>query len=91
MNPLIKCCGYYCSCLCVVGIIVFALLAIMEANMNPVLARIAPEESTDRRNALIIACVVNAVCATMILVSIHVLGKKEAGKTEAGKKKDREI
>jgi hypothetical protein len=35
MNPLLKCCGYYCACLAFIGIIMFAILMGIIKNENP--------------------------------------------------------
>lgn len=26
MNPIMKCCGYYCSCILLVGVVVFGIM-----------------------------------------------------------------
>ena len=61
MHPFSKCCGMYCSCLMVVGIVFFAILAALEASKNPFLNRHHPEESGQRVFALGMAMLINAV------------------------------
>ena len=43
MNPLAKCCGVYCACLMITGIIFFGILAIMLKNDNKFLSKGTPE------------------------------------------------
>ena len=37
MHPILKCCSFYCSGLCVVGIFFFVILLIMEVTKSPFL------------------------------------------------------
>ena len=88
MHPIAKCCGFYCSCLMVMGVIFFAILAVLEASKNPFLNRHHPEESGKRVFSLIMAIVINIVCfigcATCVFVGIK---KEEKDNREANERK----
>ena len=63
MNPMLKCCGVYCSCLAFFGIILFAIMIVIVSNENPYLIKGLTEEGiSDKITALIIAIIVNAGC-----------------------------
>lgn len=57
-----KCCGYYCSCLLIVGVVVFGILIGLIKSHNPWLTREFHGETDNKIDALIIAMIVNGVC-----------------------------
>ena len=61
MNPILKFCGYYCSCILVVGIIFFLILICLVEEENPYLLK-DPNEKGERIEALTLAIICNAVC-----------------------------
>lgn len=73
MNPLFKCCGYYCSCLLIVGIVVFGIMIGLIQSHNPWLTREFKHDIDSKVDALIIAIIVNAVCF-VLCVSCLVIG-----------------
>jgi hypothetical protein len=83
MNPFAKCCGLYCSCLMVTGIIFFAILAVMESRGNIFLTREHPEATDEKVNALMIAMALNAVCLINCIACVVVGTRRE--KEEARK------
>ena len=63
MNPLLKCCGYYCSCVSILGVVFFAILIGLVKDQNPFLVRHQDEEERHEKvRALVIAIIVNSVC-----------------------------
>ncbi len=62
MNPMIKCCGYYCSCILLVSFAFYGVLIALLHQKNPYLTRDFPHEIDDKIDAVIIALVVNGVC-----------------------------
>ena len=82
MHPISKCCGMYCSCLMVMGVIFFAILAVLEASKNPFLNRHHPEESGKRVFSLGMAIVINVVCFIGCFACVFVGLKKEEQEKE---------
>ena len=78
MNPFAKCCGAYCACLMVFGIIFFGILAIMENNGNMFLTREHPEQTGDKIFALVIAMAINAVCFVNCVACLIIGTRREA-------------
>ncbi len=63
MHFILTCCGYYCSCLSIVGIVFFGILMVMVDQHNMYLVRHqSQEEIEEKQDALIIAIVCNAIC-----------------------------
>jgi len=77
MNPILKCCGYYCSCLLIVGIVVFGIMIGLIQAHNPWLTREFGQNIQPRVDALIIAIIVNAVCFGLCVVCLVVGQVKE--------------
>ena len=69
MNPIMKCCGYYCSCILLVGIIFFLILICLIQSENPYLLK-HPEEKGDKVEALTIAIICNAVCVGLCIACL---------------------
>jgi len=90
MNPLAKCCGIYCACLMITGVLFFAILAIMLKNNNAFLSKGHPEENPDRVTALFIAIGVNAVCFVNCVVCVIVGSRKEAEEELRKEEEERE-
>eukprot|EP00347_Sterkiella_histriomuscorum_P021119 403335179 len=67
-----KCCGYYCSCLLIVGIVVFGILIGLIQSHNPWLTREFRHETDQKVDALIIAIIVNAVCFVLCVACLAV-------------------
>ena len=62
MNPIAKCCGYYCSCVSIVGIVFFGILIGLIKSHNLWLTREFAHDIDHKVDALIIAIVANAIC-----------------------------
>lgn len=63
MNPILKCCGYYCSCIAILGVVFFGILIGLVRDENPFLVRHQDEEERGEKvQALIIAIIFNSVC-----------------------------
>ena len=77
----------YCSCLMVMGVIFFAILAVLEASKNPFLNKHHPEESGKRVFSLGMAIVINVVCFIGCFACVFVGLKKEEQEKE---KEDKE-
>lgn len=60
MNPLLKCCGYYCSCILVASLIFFGILIAMISGGNSYLVK-DPSQIHDKVKALTTALICNAV------------------------------
>ena len=90
MNPLAKCCGVYCACLMISGIVFFAILAIMLKNGNKFLEKGTPEENGERITALMICIGVNAVCFINCTVCVIVGSRKEAEEEKRRQEEERE-
>ena len=82
MNQGLKCCGYYCSCLMIFGMLFFLILIIMQVNRNPFLTSKDPEETSDRISALAIAMGINLVCLFNCIMCLKVNDKKDKLKRE---------
>lgn len=72
MNPILKCCGYYCSCLLIVGIVFFGILIGLIQSKNKWLVRNFPHDTDSKVDALIIAIVANAVCFVLCVACLMV-------------------
>ena len=90
MNPLAKCCGIYCACLMITGILFFTILVIMLKNNNAFLSKGTPNENPDRITALLIAIGVNAVCFVNCTVCVIVGTRKEAEEEKKKQEEERE-
>jgi uncharacterized membrane protein (DUF485 family) len=62
MHPILKCCGYYCSCILVASLAFFGILIALISTHNPWLTREFRHDTESRVTALIIAIIVNAIC-----------------------------
>ncbi len=62
MNPIMKCCGYYCSCLIAVSFFFYALLIYLINERNWWIIRDFPHDTDSKIKAITIAMIVNAVC-----------------------------
>ncbi len=63
MHPIVKCCGYYCACLAILGVVFFSILIALVHDANPFLVRHQDEaERRDKIEALVIAIVANSIC-----------------------------
>ena len=78
MNPLLKCCGVYCACLMVFGIVFFAILATMEKNGNIFLTREHPDETGEKITALLITIGINGVCLINCIACVIIGTRREA-------------
>ena len=90
MNPLAKCCGIYCACLMITGIVFFAILITMLKNNNKFLSKGTPEENPDRITALLIAIGVNAVCFVSCVLCVISGTRKEAQEDQRRQEEERE-
>ena len=78
MHPLAKCCGMYCACLMVCGIVFFAILAVMEKNGNMFLTKAHPEETGDKITALLLTIGLNAICLVNCVACVVIGTRREA-------------
>jgi hypothetical protein len=78
MNPILKCCGYYCSCLLIVGIVFFGILIGLIKSHNKWLTREFAHDTESKVDALIIAIVANAVCFVLCVACLMVGSCSEA-------------
>jgi hypothetical protein len=62
MNPIMKCCGYYCSCVIVFSFAFFGILIYLINSGNQWITRDFHEAPESRVQAITIAMIVNAVC-----------------------------
>ena len=62
MNPIMKCCGYYCSCIIVVSFFFYAIMIYLIKAGNWWIIRDFPNDTESKVKSIIIAMVVNAVC-----------------------------
>jgi len=67
-----KCCGYYCSCILLVGVVVFGIMIGLIQSHNPWLTREFKHDIDSRVDALIIAIIVNGVCFFMCVACLMV-------------------
>ena len=80
MHPILKCCGYYCACLTIMGIIFFAIMIGVVANENPYLVKGQTEDQiSEKITALVIAIVVNGICFVLCVACVCV-GKMQEDK-----------
>lgn len=79
MHPIAKCCGVYCGCLMVCGIVFFAILAIMERNGNMFLTKTHPSEAEreDKVKVLLITMAINAVCLVNCVACVIIGTRRE--------------
>lgn len=62
MHPIVKCCGYYCSCILVLSLAFFGILIGLIESHNPWLTKEFRHDIDTRTSALILAIIVNAIC-----------------------------
>ena len=62
MNPIMKCCGYYCSCIIVVSFFFYAILIYLIESKNWWVIRDFPHDTDSKVKSIYIAMAVNAVC-----------------------------
>ena len=73
MHPILKCCGYYCSCLAAVSILFYGILLGLVNSENPYLVGAQSEhEIEEKMSALWIAMIVNGVCFGLCVVCLLV-------------------
>jgi len=65
MNPIAKCCGFYCSCILVVSFIFFGFLIQFIRERNWWIIRDFPHKTDEKIEALSIVMVMNAVCLVL--------------------------
>ena len=83
MNPIMKCCGYYCSCIIFFSFFFFGILIFLIKQGNWWLIRDFPHDTGSKVEALTIAMIVNFVC----LVGCIGCLKYNADKEEEERKK----
>ena len=62
MHPIMKCCGYYCSCVIVFSFAFYGILIYLISSRNWWIIRDFPDDTDSKVQAITIAMVVNAVC-----------------------------
>ena len=73
MNPIMKCCGVYCSCLACVSLIFYSLLiVIIDSDNKYVTGEMDREEKDGKMTALLIAIIVNIGCLVVCVVGLTV-------------------
>ena len=84
MHPIAKCCGYYCSCILVVSIIFFGILIALLESGNMWLVRNfnTPDGISERVDSLVLAIIVNGICAALCILCI-VIGRVREGKLKS--------
>jgi len=82
MNPIVKCCGYYCSCILIVSFFFYGALIALISNKNYWVIRDFPHDTDSKIEALTIAIVVNVVCLA-ICVSCTAYGTMQERKQQA--------
>jgi hypothetical protein len=50
MNPIAKCCGYYCSAIMILGIVFYAILILMLGTGSKTMVAPGPNEAAERSN-----------------------------------------
>lgn len=87
MNPIMKCCGYYCSCILLVSFAFYGILIGLLMQGNKWLTRDFPHEIDAKVDAVIIALIVNGVCF-ILCVGCMVVGKIQENKKLKETKED---
>jgi multisubunit Na+/H+ antiporter MnhC subunit len=90
MNPIMKCCGYYCSCITLVGIVFFGILIGLIKSHNPWLTKEFPHDIDTRVEALVIAIIANAVCFGLCVTCV-VIGTCQEIKAQKNSKEDEDF
>ncbi len=62
MNPIMKCCGYYCSCIIFVSFFFYGMLIYLIGQRNWWLIRDFPHDTDSKIEALTFAMIANAIC-----------------------------
>jgi hypothetical protein len=62
MNPIMKCCGYYCSCILIVSFFFYGILIYLIQTRNWWIIRDFPHDTDSKVQAITLAMVANAVC-----------------------------
>ncbi len=62
MNPIMKCCGYYCSCIIIVSFFFYAILIYLIQSHNTWVIRDFHHDADKKVESIVIAMIVNAVC-----------------------------
>ena len=86
MNPILKCCGFYCSCILVVSFFFYAVMIALIQQRNWWIIRDFAHDTDSKIDALTIAMAVNAVCLVLCIGCTAYgrnLEKKELAKAEA--------
>ena len=92
MNPILKCCGYYCACLAILGTVFFAILIVIVDNENPYLVKGQSEEQlAEKIHALIVAIFVNAACFVLCVGCVCIGRLQEAKLAKLEEEKDKDI
>lgn len=62
MNPILKCCGYYCSCIIVVSFFFYGILIALIQNRNWWIVRDFSHDTDSKIESITLAMIVNAIC-----------------------------
>jgi hypothetical protein len=65
MNPIAKCCGYYCSCILVVSFFFFGILIELIKERNLWIIRDFANDTESKIEAIVIVMIMNAVCLVL--------------------------
>lgn len=65
MNPIAKCCGYYCSCVLVVSFFFFGILIQLIEDRNWWVIREFPHDTATKIEAITVVMIMNAVCLVL--------------------------
>lgn len=87
MHPIVKCCGYYCSCILIVSFFFYGALIALISKKNYWIIRDFPHETESKITALTYAIVVNVICLA-ICVSCTAYGTMEERKLQALEDRD---
>ena len=89
MNPIMKCCGYYCTCIIMVSFFFYGMLIYLIKERNWWIIRDFPNDTDSKIKAITIAMVVNGICL-LGCVGCLVQGQNQE-KREAEEKERREM
>jgi hypothetical protein len=89
-KALLKMCGYYCSCLLVIGIGFYAILIALISTGNRYLLK-HESEKADKIEAFVIAIIINAVCLGGCVACTLYLRIQDAKEREILRKEEEEL
>ena len=87
MNPFMKCCGYYCSCILFVSFFFFGIMIALVSSRNWWIIRDFPHETDEKIDALVIVVIVNAICFALCVGCTYVGVRKEGVEREEQERK----